>query len=208
MVKTGFKNAQKHSPNFFLYIQQEGGPIGLRSTCAVARVVMNEWDSRWLTNMEMNNIKVRKGQRYMDDLRVYLYGIKHGWRWHEGDICWREEWEQEDRISGKSDLERTCDILKESMNKVFSFLNFNIESALDFDDKRLPTLDFKIWVTTENQIMYTFFEKPTSSNQMLHRNTALLENQKVSNMTSEVIRRMMHVSEGLPMSERVVVLDR
>ena len=43
---------------------------------------------------------------------------------------------------------------------------------------------------------------------MLHRNTALSENQKVSNMTSEVIRRMMHVSEDLPMGERVVVLDR
>ena len=26
-----------------IFLQQEGGPIGLRSTCAVARVVMNEW---------------------------------------------------------------------------------------------------------------------------------------------------------------------
>ena len=43
---------------------------------------------------------------------------------------------------------------------------------------------------------------------MLHRDTALSENKKISNMTSEVMRRMMHVSEELPILERVVVLDR
>ena len=43
---------------------------------------------------------------------------------------------------------------------------------------------------------------------MLHRNTALSENTKVSNMTSEVMRRMLHVSEDLPIAERIVVLDR
>ena len=52
-----------------IYLQQEGGPIGLRSTCAIARIVMNEFDARWLEEIESNNIKIRKGQRYMDDLR-------------------------------------------------------------------------------------------------------------------------------------------
>ena len=27
--------------------QAKGGPIGLRGTCAVARVVMNVWDGMW-----------------------------------------------------------------------------------------------------------------------------------------------------------------
>ena len=101
-------------------------------------------------------------------------------------MCWTEEWEQEDIQNGTSDLERTCEILKKSMNMVYTFLNFTIESCLDFEDARLPTLDFKLWVRSDNQILFTFFEKPTCLNQMLNRNTALSENTKVSNMTSEV----------------------
>ena len=30
------------------YLQKDGGPIGLRGTCAVARVLMCEWDMAWL----------------------------------------------------------------------------------------------------------------------------------------------------------------
>ena len=190
------------------YLQKQGGPIGLRATCAVARLTMIEWDREWTKLLTTLGLSFEEAARYMDDLRVYLYGIKQGWRWYDGELCWTEEWEQEDRVSGRSDLERTCDILKTSMNMVFTFMNFTIESALDFADCRLPTLDFKLWVRADNQIMFTFFEKPTCSNQVLNRFTALSENTKVSNMTSEVIRRMMHVSEQLPMDERVVVLDR
>ena len=43
---------------------------------------------------------------------------------------------------------------------------------------------------------------------MLHRDSALSENTKMSNITSEVMRRMMHVSEELPMEERIVVLNK
>ena len=33
------------------YKQKKGGPIGLRSTCAVARLVMSVWDSKWLERL-------------------------------------------------------------------------------------------------------------------------------------------------------------
>ena len=56
--------------------------------------------------------------------------------------------------------------------------------------------------------MYTFFEKPTVSNQMLHRQTALSENTKMATINSEIVRRMMNVSEELPNEERIVVLDK
>ena len=32
------------------YLQKAGGPIGLRSTCAVARLTMLEWDKKWLAS--------------------------------------------------------------------------------------------------------------------------------------------------------------
>ena len=56
-------------------------------------------------------------------------------------------------------------------------------------------------------IHYTFFEKPTSSNQMIQQESALPENIKMATLNSEVVRRMQNVSELLPVEERVEVLD-
>ena len=110
-------------------------------------------------------------------------------------------------MNGKSDLSRTSEVIQASMNDVYKFLNFTMEIAEDFADSKLPTLDFKLWVIEENVVVHTFFEKPMSSNQVLHRESALPENMKISSLTAEVMRRMMNVSELLPDSERVAVLD-
>ena len=61
VVKVGLltmTNTHMYSWNGDSYLQKAGGPIGLRSTCAVASVVMNEWDARWLSLCEKNNIKL------------------------------------------------------------------------------------------------------------------------------------------------------
>ena len=39
-----------------MYRQTEGGPIGLRSTCAVARVVMARWDIKFKERLAMSNV--------------------------------------------------------------------------------------------------------------------------------------------------------
>ena len=36
------------------FLQKNGGPIGLRSTCTVARLTMLEWDRIWLKMVEGN----------------------------------------------------------------------------------------------------------------------------------------------------------
>ena len=74
-----------------------GGPIGLRATGAIARVVMNAWDAKWLEKMEQINIKVKRGCRYVDDIRAFLKAIRKGWRWSEGTLCYYKAWEEEDR---------------------------------------------------------------------------------------------------------------
>ena len=153
-------------------------------------------------------IKVEDAAKYMDDLRVFLFPLREGWRWIGSELCWTEDWEREHLTSGSSALERTCELIRQSLNLIYPFLNFTIESEEDFPDRRLPTLDFKLWVREDNVVLFTFFEKPTSSNQMLHRNTALSENTKMATLNAEVVRRMLNVSEELPIEERVQVLDR
>ena len=55
-----------------LFLQKAGGPIGLRSTCTVARITMSTLDARWQKMMAKNNIKMITADRYMDNIRSFL----------------------------------------------------------------------------------------------------------------------------------------
>ena len=66
------------------FLQREGGPIGLRSTCRIARLVILWWDEELLAVLKKNNIDIIKGARYMDDVRMWLRAIRLGWRWQHG----------------------------------------------------------------------------------------------------------------------------
>ena len=52
------------------FLQMKGGPIGLRSTCCVARLVMLWWDQKFLEAVENANLRIIDCARYMDDVRV------------------------------------------------------------------------------------------------------------------------------------------
>jgi hypothetical protein len=190
------------------FLQKKGGPIGLRATCAIARITMLDWDRKWLDICQKNNLELVESGRYMDDLRVFLHEIKVGWRWHKGELCFCEEWEEEDRRTGKGGLERTRDILQQSMKNVYEFLRMTMETGLDFSDGKLPTLDVKVWINEKNQVLYSFFEKPMVCNQVLQKSTALAEDTKVSSLVQEVYRRMSNVSELVELEERLAVIDR
>ena len=41
-----------------MFQQRDGGPIGLRGTCAIARVTMNVWDRKWLQLVTKWGLKI------------------------------------------------------------------------------------------------------------------------------------------------------
>ena len=156
------------------YKQKEGGPIGLRSTCALARLVMGRWDIKWKETVKKNNLTVEDDGRYVDDARVYMYPVRAGWRWEEGRLWFRREWEEEDALL--SPTERTKRVVYGSMQGLTKCLAFTAETSEDFADGWLPTLDFKVRVNSKNIIEYSFYEKPTASNRCLQADTALNHN--------------------------------
>ena len=58
------------------YLQKCGGPIGLRSTCAIARIVMIWWDQQFLDLCAKSNLILEDKQRYMDDIRVWCTEVR------------------------------------------------------------------------------------------------------------------------------------
>ena len=179
-----------------IFLQRKGGPIGLRSTCAVARVTMLFWDEKLTNMLGKNNIILDDGARYMDDVRLTLDSLKEGWRWTEGGVYFSEGWKIEDELSGETSTQRTGRILKDMMNSVLGFLRLTVEIADDFDDRKLPTLDLKIWVHPEGRmVLYEHFEKTMNTNLVLQQISALSENIKVNSLSQEVVRILLNCSE-------------
>ena len=57
---------------------------------------MARWDVKWKAAVKSRNITVEDDGRYVDDERAFLYPIRAGWRWEDGDLWFKKEWEQED----------------------------------------------------------------------------------------------------------------
>ena len=100
------------------YHQLSGGPIGLRSTCAVARVVMGDWDLELLKQLEEINVVVDEKARYMDDIRLFMQSIKLGWRWSQSGLSYQEDWRLEEENREMTGEEKTAEIVLHLMNGI------------------------------------------------------------------------------------------
>jgi hypothetical protein len=125
------------------YLQLQGGPIGLRSSCCVARLVMLWWDDKLVEAMQKMNLSKVVGARYMDDIRVWMHAIRLGWRVVGGEMIYRKEWRMEELLMGMTSLQKTTEILKEIMNGICGWLNLTMETEEMFGGW-LPTLDLEI----------------------------------------------------------------
>ena len=96
--------------------QTGGGPIGIRGTCAVARLLMQLIDRKWGEILREMGVTVWDSVRYMDDLRTILPPFKPGWRWADGGIKFCRKWEGENM--GISPTERTRRIIAGTMRGV------------------------------------------------------------------------------------------
>ena len=162
-----------------VFHQKEGGPIGLRGTCSIARLVMQLYDRKWSQRMMDMGIVIWLLCRYMDDTRVFLPEIKAGWRWDSGRIIFTKQWEMEDKE--KSGTTRTKEILLQSFQGIEDYLQFTIETGEDpeFDEGWLPTLDTSLKINDRNQVLFRYYEKPMSSQKTVQMGSAMEENTKM-----------------------------
>ena len=206
-VLTIFKTHTYHFGEKY-YLQEEGGPIGLRSTCSIARLVMLWWDDQLVVALESRNIKMISGARFMDDARVWLQAIRMGWRLVGGVLTYRRAWMEEERKSGMSVLQKTTEILKDIMNSICNWLTLTMENEEMFGGT-LPTLDLQLWVRREdNKVLFSYYEKPMIPNTVLHARSAIPESIRRSTLNQELIRRMVNTSELGKESMRLEIVDR
>ena len=185
--------------------QMEGGPTGLRGTCTLARLIMQIFDGRWLDIIGGTGLKIDLYTRYMDDGRLLFHPIKRGWRWVEGRMLFCLKWEAEDM--DRSLLDISVAAIKESMVGVAEYLKFTYETGADYNDGWLPTLDTSLMVDPSNQVLYRYYEKPTTTNTTIRQATAMSENSKLQSLSQDLVRRLLNTKEELPSSYRAKVID-
>ena len=203
-----------------LYQQSEGGPIGMRITGACARIVMGVWSRKVNEILRNEKLEIFQSGGYVDDVRYLTPELEPGRRWDskQKKFTSKAEWRQDDLENGVSAAKRTSNEIRNAMNSVFWNIQFTSEITEDFNNGRLPTLDFELWVNEkENEttgeddrgkIYYSFYEKEVSSRFCLMEKSAMAENSKNSTLSQEVIRRMLNTSELLPQGERNQVLEK
>ena len=178
-----------------VFHQTQGGPIGLRGTCAVARVVLQLFDIKWKHRLAGLGITTWQVMRYVDDSRAILPPIRAGWRLNNGKLQFCKEWEQIDKEVSRE--VRTKEILKETMGGIEDYLEFTVESGEEFCEGWLPTLDTTLKVGESNTIMYKYYEKETTAKTTVHQKSAMEENIKVQILANDVVRRLSNTQEEL-----------
>ena len=188
-----------------MYHQRQGGPIGLRGTCAIARMAMQLFDIKWGEKLRMMGITTWLNFRYVDDSRSLLPPIKAGWRWRDNQLIFTKRWELEDRhVSGEH---RTKEILKMSMMGVKDYLSFTVESGEEYEGGWLPTLDVSLRVEKDNSVQFKFYEKATCSKKTVQKDSAMEENSKIQTVSNDLVRRLSNTRGSMGADEQCKVVD-
>ena len=185
-----------------IYRQTTGAGIGLRSSACLAKVTMGLCDVKWAKIQAMWSFQAMMFVRYVDDLRIFCYPIKRGWRWTEQgwkfDLHYKDVRDEETRTQ-----EEVC----KSLNSLMNFLSFTAETQKDFSNKMLPTLDVQIRVEENGKLFFKHFSKPTNNNITIQRGTALSQEIIFSSLRQELIRRLKNTCMEASSNERVSIVE-
>ena len=127
--------------------QSEGSPIGLNLSQAVARAVMQLFDKEYLEQVRAEGLKMRMYCRYIDDSNQII------------------EAEEKDEETVESQLMVIA-------NRILEGIEMECDRPGKIDNRRLPILDMACWINDDGYAMYTFYEKPTSSKQIISARSA------------------------------------
>ena len=194
-------------------MQTDAGPIGLRVTMAVARLVMGEWGEQMRSLLNDAGINILLEVLFVDDGRFLTTPIPDGVRWSQlhKKFVFQDEWHNKDNELLPADRRKKTSVeLCKAMNSIFPNIKFTIEVEDDFESKRLPTLDTELWLDRSdkgNFLKYSFYEKPMKNPFCIMKSSAMSEKSKIQILSQDLIRRMQNICQSIPQSERNNVVD-
>ena len=154
-------------------VQNKGGPIGLKLTGEIFDCVMIYWDKNLLAELAKLGLVPEIYTRFKDDITIVHESLEKGSKIIEGKIVIDSN--QEELDSNKSGEKVTMGVIQEVANGILPMIQLTVETPCNFPDKKLPVLDVKVNVNTEenNRIDFEFFQKPTKHPKVILVDSAL-----------------------------------
>jgi hypothetical protein len=166
------------------YLQRDGGPIGARVTMAASRIVMYDWSCHYRVILENICLWAPILRGYVDDNRQYTTKMLPGMRFDEvkKEFKLRTELVEEDK--GNNDLESATSRMetecRKAMNSINPDIQFTTETAYDFPNGRLATLDTEVWVEEGGILRHSYYQKGIKTPFLLMQASAMASQQKFS----------------------------
>ena len=79
-------------------------------------------------------------------------------------------------------------------NAINKDLEFTAETADEYEDQRLPTLDFSLWLEKDGEINHLYYQKPMKTPYVIMKESAVAQHAKVQILSNEVVRRLSNVN--------------
>ena len=177
--------------------QQEGLPIGLDLTRAVARLVLLDWDQQFLHLVRSNNITCHLYYRYMDDTWNGMEALRPGTRWsdEESRMILHPHLVEEDR-EVSSDI-RTAKEVAKMGSSISDMISFTWDCPSNNDNNRMALLNTEVWVE-DNKVWYEHYRKPMANPLLMMEMSAMPAKVKRTTLVQEVVTIMRNIRPGLP----------
>ena len=152
-----------------VYLQTEGGPIGLELTGAVSRPFMQKWDLLYLEKIRVAGILMRMYKRYVDDSNQIAVVPEPGSRYDEN--TGRVISDGQGLGAEVEEDERLAWILKGIANTVMEGIEMEAEYPSKTRRGKMAILDMEAWLEGST-VLYQHYEKPMASKAVLNAQSA------------------------------------
>ena len=125
-------------------MQTDGGPIGLRLTGSICKVVMDKWTRQVSKKMEENNLGCELIVKYVDDMDVFLRPIELGVSWEggkKGKLVHSDLKESNDIQNEKCKSQVTMEAFKDIGESCNNRIKLTIDYEGNHIDSRVPMLN-------------------------------------------------------------------
>ena len=169
---------------------------------------MQSWARKYSMILLKAGLRLPLLKGYVDDGRQGSTTLRLGMVFNESKMEFVMDAEQY-----KVDIEkkeptniRMARICLPAMNAVNKSLKFTTESPEEFPRDRLPTLDFVLWLV--GGILYhSYFEKEMKSQFTIMRRSAMSEQQKMSILSNELVRRLSNIHRDVLQEEIKEIIE-
>ena len=156
---------------------------------------MQDWSEQYQAILSNSGLTTHILAGYVDDGRQGTSTLQMGMRYDETEnkFMYSEAGEQEDikrREQGESRNQRMARVCNVAMNSVNHDLEFTVECQEEYENERLPTLDFALWQEKDGTISHTYYQKDMKTPYVIMQRSGMSMQQKVQIISNELTRRL------------------